>query len=653
MLKAADNVAGHAANAGLVDVTASFLLGRDTDRLRQAARLRTTAAEEARQRIGVHAKAVGAFDFAAEKAREARSRATKVQREAAERERGVETAITTVAEVLTGWARALDERIRPAAELVEDWTRQVSDLTVADRLAPTLASAVSRDHLVPVRRPLDQRHARLDRAQKDNAARHAGTEAELAIVTAERDPRPRDPEFWLRRDRPEGVSAEGAPLWRLVEKVEEGTPVAQLEAAMDAAGLLQAWITPDGAYATDRDGSDIVWIASAMPPGAVPPGVTARSLRSVLRPADDVGAFAGIVARLLTSITYGKDFPADGTAISEDGRWRHGGLTGSAARAEAGARLLGAAARAADRARRIAELRARLEELTAERDRIIAELKETDELLGTLDAAADRLPTDSQVVSAVLAARQVAEQAQDAAEEAGLADEAAQTARSAADGAAAEVAAHCGEHDLPRGREDIESVLQALADYQSLINGLISAMSLVPPLRTAAEQAADAARHCRDTYQSAAEDAASDHEAALSLHAKADAARVALTQESQEILEEVRRLGRRVENVTQTLKRLGDEHENLTTRRIRAESTLEQIEERRKQAEIERQACVDRGSAASTLACRGCGAWMIRRHGTSPRRWSPSGQPARRSVSATGRTTRLPRPTGSRTSGHA
>jgi uncharacterized protein (TIGR02680 family) len=599
VVKAADNVAGHAGNAGLVDITARFLPGRDIERLRQAARLRVTAAEEARRRIDAHAKAVSAFDSAAEKAREARGRAGKAQHEATEREREVETAITVVAELLSGWARVLDERIRPAAELVEDWTRRVSDLIGADRPAPVLAAAVSRDHLIPVRRPLDQRHAKLDRALKDNAAAHEVTEAELAGVAAELDPRPRDPEFWLRRERPEGVSAEGAPLWRLVEEVEQGAPVAQLEAVMDAAGLLQAWITPDGTYITGRDGDDTVWTASAVPPRAMsadaaPQGATARSLRAVLRPADDAGALAGVVGRLLASIGYGEDLPADGTAISEDGRWRHGGLTGSAAEAPAGARLLGAAARAADRARRIAEFRARLDGLAAERDRITAEQTETDELLGALDAAAERPPGDSDVVSAVLRARDAAKTAEETAEETAVADEAERTARFAADGAAGEVAAHCREHDLPRTREEVEGALGALAEYQSVISGLVSAMSLVPPLRTAAEQTADAVRHCRATHMSAAEDAASDNAAALSLRAKADAARAALTQEAQEIIDEVRRLDRRLVDATQTLKRLGAEHDDLTARRIKAAMTLEQIEERRKQAEAERQRCVNR-----------------------------------------------------------
>ncbi|MGH3070524.1 MAG: hypothetical protein ACRDMI_18340, partial [Streptosporangiaceae bacterium] len=248
VIRAADHLAGQAERAGLVEVTAQFLPGRDTQRLRQATRLRASAAQEARRRIETHAAAARLLDAAAEKAREARGQAATARQQAAERERAVEGAITAVAELLAGWAQVIDPRVRPAAELVEEWTRRVSDLTSADRPAPVLAAAVSRGYLIPARRPLDQQRAELDRALRDAAAGRAAAEADLATVMAERDPRPRDPEFWSRRERPDGVSADGAPLWRLVETAHPDVPVAHLEAALDAAGLLQAWITPDGAY---------------------------------------------------------------------------------------------------------------------------------------------------------------------------------------------------------------------------------------------------------------------------------------------------------------------------------------------------------------------------------------------------------------------
>jgi uncharacterized protein (TIGR02680 family) len=590
VVTAAGNVARHADDAGLVEVTARFLADRDTERMRQAARLRGTAAEEARRRIAVHAKAVTECDAATRRAGEARDRAARAQRLAAERERVVEGAITAVAELLSEWARSLDERIRPAAELLERWIQQVSSQAVADKPAPVLATAISRDHLVPARRPLDQRRAELDRARQEKAAAAASTEAELALVESERDPRPREPEFWLRRERSEGVGLAGAPLWRLVETAGPDVPVARLEATMEAAGLLQAWVTPDGVYASGRDGSDVIWTTS----GSGSPGRSSRSLSAVLRPADDAGTLAGVVNELLRSVGYGDDLAAEGTAISAAGRWRHGGLTGTAAPQPEGARLLGAAARTADRARRIADLRTRLDGLAAERKHLADELTRLDGLLGALDAAVERLPADSEVVSAVFRARDAARAAEDAVAEAEAAELDERTARSASDTAAADMAAHCDEHGLPRSSGDVEKVLTALAEYQSAISGLVSAMSLVPPLRTAAGQAAEVVRQRRAGFQGAEEDAASDEEAALGLRAKADVARSALTKETQEVIEEVRRLGRRAEEATQLLKSLARDQAGLTGRKTKAETVLEQVEERREEAEAERKRCVDR-----------------------------------------------------------
>jgi hypothetical protein len=585
VVSAAGNVAAHADPAGLVDFTARFLPDRDTERLRQAARLRSAAATEARRRIAAQAKAAAVFEAAAAKSREAQDRASLAADLAAERERAVETAITVLAELLTSWAHGLDERIRPPAERLADWTSLVSDLTAVEVPAPVLAAAVGRDHLGPARRPLDRRQAELEQLLTENDRERTAVEAGLAEVEAERDPQPRDPEFWQRRER---SGSAGAPLWRLIETDQRDAAAAQLEAALDAAGLLQAWVTPDGAYVSDRDGSDVIWTAGSAP---VP-----RSLLDILRPADDAGQLTGVVGALLGSVGYGEELAdlGGGTTITADGRWRHGELTGFAAPRPEGARLLGAAARAADRARRIAVLQDRLEELALAAQDLAAEQAAVEELLGAIELAAEQLPGDSAVVSAVLRARDAARDAETLAEESALAVAAARTAQSAADDAAAAVAAHCDEHDLPRTSEEMEAVQAALAGYQSAISALISAIGLLQPLRQAADQAAENAAHIRAAHASAAEDASTDRDTALNLRTKADAAKAALGKEAQEILEEVRRLSRLIDDTARALKQLVKEQADLTVRKAKADATLEQVEARREQAEEDRRRYVSR-----------------------------------------------------------
>jgi hypothetical protein len=585
---ASDKVAAQAQEAGLTEMTGRYLPELDTARLRQAARLRVRTAEKAAELIDAHAKALGAADTAAAKARDARTRLSKAQRVAAEREAAVEAAITVVAESLSRWARGLDEPIRPPAELLENWSGLVSGLVEAQSPAPVLATAIGRDHLIPVRRPHDQRRAALDRDLIDKATAREALQAQLDLVEAERDPSPRDPEFWIRRRRPEGITTIGAPFWRLVETLD-GAPAAELEAALDAAGLLQAWVTPDGAYLSGRDGSETVWSAIT---GAT---LAEFSLRTVLRPADDSGGLADVVERLLTSVAYGKEgLPATDAAVAADGHWRHGDLTGWAAPSEDAPRLLGAAARSADRERRMTQLRAQLTDLTDELELLSLELEEITRLLDALDAASEELPRDTDVVSAVLLARDAAQQVGDAAAEAELAEEAERDARRAVDAAAADVADHCGEHSLPRTRADVGAVIRAVSGYESLLSSLDAALSLIVPLRDAAGQAAEALGGFRETAATASRDAEHDRAEAVSLRAKSSAAKAALTQDAQEILLEVNQLRQLIKAADGTLKRLAIEHEALTGKLSRAETVLEQAEAKRKDAEAERESAVTR-----------------------------------------------------------
>jgi regulator of replication initiation timing len=569
-------------------MTARYLPERDTARLRQAARLRVTTAEKAAELIDAHAKALSAADTAAAKARDARARLSKAQRVAAEREAAVENAIMVIAESLSSWARGLDEPIRPPAELLENWSGLVSGLVAARSPAPVLATAIGRAHLIPVRRPYDGRRAALDRDLTDNATARKALQARLGLIEAERDPSPRDPEFWLRRRRPEGVTTTGAPFWRLVETLD-GAPAAELEAALDAAGLLQAWVTSDGAYLSGRDGSETVWSATT--------GTThaESSLRTVMRPADDSGDLADVVERLLASVAYGQErLPEADAAVAADGHWRHGELTGRAAPAEDAPRLLGAAARSADRERRITQLRDQLTDLADEHELLSLELEEVTRLLGALDAASEQLPTDTEVVSAVLLARDAAQRVEDAAAEAEHAAEAERDARSGVDAAAADVADHCGEHSLPRTRTEVGAVIRAVSGYESLLSSLDAALSLINPLRDTAGQAAEALDGFRSTAATASRDAEHDRAEAVSLRAKSSAAKAALTQDAQEILLEVSQLRQRIKAAEGTLKRLAIEHEALTGKLSRAEAILEQAEAKRKDAEANRESAVHR-----------------------------------------------------------
>ena len=157
----------------------------------------------------------------------------------------------------------------------------------------------------------------------------------------------------------------GAPLWRLVDLAEHADPddAVGYEAAMEAAGLLDAWVTPDGALVDADDTVVIAADTTARPDGG---------LTSVLVPAvapDDTGAAAVPTEQVAAVLARIGATPDGQVWVAADGRWRLGPLHGRWRKEELA--HLGHAARERARLRRLAAL----DELLAgldERDRAIA-----------------------------------------------------------------------------------------------------------------------------------------------------------------------------------------------------------------------------------------------------------------------------------------
>lgn len=159
-----------------------------------------------------------------------------------------------------------------------------------------------------------------------------------------------------RRTRP------GAPLWKVVDFIAEVPQEerAGLEAALQAAGILDAWLDPDG---TLRDGAtDDVLIA---PVGAAPGEGLAAVLAPAIDRADPQAAALDerTVVAALAGIGYGRDTAH--TWVAADGGFRIGVLHGSWHK--------DAAAYIGEGARETAR-RARLQLLTGELERVQAQL---------------------------------------------------------------------------------------------------------------------------------------------------------------------------------------------------------------------------------------------------------------------------------------
>jgi uncharacterized protein (TIGR02680 family) len=159
------------------------------------------------------------------------------------------------------------------------------------------------------------------------------------------------------RDAAARLGRPGAPLWQLLD-FREDIPAGQragLEAALEASGLLDAWVAPDGLLHA-ADGTP--WQDSAL----VARERQVASLADWLIPAGNAPVAASVIAALLESIACGDLEPAQAEAwVAPDGRFRLGPLAG--AWAKPAASYIGYAARAAARQRRLGEIAQRVAEI--------------------------------------------------------------------------------------------------------------------------------------------------------------------------------------------------------------------------------------------------------------------------------------------------
>lgn len=196
-----------------------------------------------------------------------------------------------------------------------------------------------------------------------------------------------------RLDRP------GAPLWQLLEfreTVGEGQR-AGLEAALEASGLLDAWVAPDGRLLA-ADGIS-PWHDTLL----VARGRRAASAADWLRPAEQTAVAAPVVLAVLESIACCETEAADAeTWIAADGRFRIGPLAG--AWSKSAAVYIGFAARAAARKRRLSEIARRLDEIGTALGIVGKEKEKLEQHRSQAAREWSGMPNDERLRAALLAA---------------------------------------------------------------------------------------------------------------------------------------------------------------------------------------------------------------------------------------------------------
>ncbi|WP_327373791.1 TIGR02680 family protein [Streptomyces sp. NBC_01216] len=357
---------------------------------------------------------------------------------------------------------------------LQEWTRHLDGpypARVHATRAHTARSADLADQAAEAARRTTELAARTDEARRELAALETGTGREP------RPPATRTP--GLRETWP------GAPFWRLVDFREElpETDRAGLEAALEASGLLDAWVLPDGS-ALAVDGHDVLCSPSNGP-------VSGSSLTDALRPAVDHGdrraaaVDEATVTRLLAAI--GLDGGGEAaTWVTPDGRFRAGALTG--AWAKPAATYIGEGAREAARRARVAELGIELAALREESETLATRSETIAARRRTLDAEFADVPDESSLTRThALVSAAVETVRKNRARHEGRAAEVAE-ASGLAERAAAELAEAAADLGLPAERAGLAAVRRALG---SLVTALAALWPALLEQDQAARQVAD------------------------------------------------------------------------------------------------------------------------------------------------------------------
>jgi uncharacterized protein (TIGR02680 family) len=445
----------------------------------------------------------------------------------------------------------------------------------------------------PLERALQAAHARAaetfaaSQAQID--ARRETLNTEVGAVTEEKNrlergthPPPAAP-LLRTADR---AGRPGAPLWRVCDFHADLADAARagLEAALEASGLLDAWILPDGTLLDPNTEDTVLQPRSGR--GDLVPTLT-RWLVSDVRPnpAWPAPPDADTVTRVLDAIGAGAE--AGEHWVTLDGAWRLGPLSGRARKSRA--EHLGEAAREAARLRRLEELRTRLAELDA--------------ALAHLDEAAAELAARRTAAEAEAAVFPDHERVRTAGAEVGQRVSAVARAAEELDRTRAVEAGARRDHDAARQRRDADAgdlgLLAWVDRLEALAEGLhayeLALANLWPSLETSARLVGEAsrsreqatqARLRRDEWQARVASLREVHEQA---RGRLNALLATVGADEQQLLERETRQRGELERLSGEVKRLDEDVRQLEIVLARAGADIDRFTQERTERDRLRQ----------------------------------------------------------------
>jgi uncharacterized protein (TIGR02680 family) len=319
------------------------------------------------------------------------------------------------------------------------------------------------------------------------------------------------PPAWHTRDARIRLDRDGAPLWQLVDFRDGVSDSARagLEAALEAAGILDAWVEPDGVLRAAGSG-DVIAVAA----GAAA-GPTLADHLTVAINEDDPHAravSAEVIANVLRAIGIGSDHN-NHTWVAADGRFRVGVLDGVWHKPDA--QYIGAGARERARQQRLAELRHEIATVQAGLDDVAETRRNLRERHATVRDELATMPSEAQLRAAHQEVSVVVREHLRLAEDRRAAVDRLDAATATHTAAVAErdqAAVDCG---LPADRAALERVVEALNDYRIAMQAVLSGLDSLRDAARRARETADESERAAQRLAEAADYAAAQRREAM------------------------------------------------------------------------------------------------------------------------------------------
>jgi len=401
------------------------------ERIEAALEMRRAELEQARVLHRELHRARDAADALREPLEQAQTEVEHAQAQHERAQEALEGARERVEQALDAWAEQLVE-----LELSDADVESLRELLIDGRDGGARAGEFGRPRL----QALLGQQASLRARRDEFGTRLANVAERLRALLSEGDPAPA-PRSPRRADR---AGRAGAPLWLVCDFAAE-LPAQErgpLEAALEEAGLLDAWISPDG---KPYEGDSVL----------LPEPVDCPSLAQLLRPAvGQTGIDPDRVAAVLASVAL------EGPLSVQPGSFRLGPLHGRHAKSVP--EFIGAAAREARRQAQIAAAQTEQAELEGELAVLAGEADQLEAAQARLRAEQDSVPPASDVQATIRTLVSRADQLANAElARAGLLSRR-DSAEDVVAAARAAVAGHAGGAGLPAEEAQLEPLERAL-----------------------------------------------------------------------------------------------------------------------------------------------------------------------------------------------